>query len=809
MPTARRATIGNLSAEVTSFVGRRREVGEVKRALAESRLVTLTGVGGTGKTRLAVRVAGDLRRVFGDGVWFVDLTQLHGPELFAREPQDPDVLAFLVTTTLGLRQQGGSPLHPLVGQLADRRMLLVLDNCEHLLPGSAILADTLLRGCPEVRILATSRQPLAIAGEVLLPVPPLSAPDLRQRPSLTELGRCESVALFLARVQAAVPAFQLAEANHVAVAELCHRLDGLPLAIELAAARVRVLAPEQILGRMADRFALLSRGSRGSPERQQTLRACVDWSFDLCAKKEQLLWARLSVFVGGFELDAVEGVCADEKLAEVDLLDLVAGLVDKSILVSDDVRDGPGERTARYRLLETLRDYGQEKLVEVGEDAVLRRRHRDWYEHLVARASVEGTTGRPAYWMARLDREHSNLRAAMEFGLTEPGEAEAALRLAVTLPERYWSGSGRLGEGRRWLERALVQVSTPTAACARAYLINSHLATWQGDTATATRLLDEGEELAQRLDASAELGHAAYMRGVRALFVNDLPVAVEALDRACRMLSGTPDADLYLYVNVLTALGTAAGLADLHERASACQQEILAMVEPGGGARDRSLAHWLGGLIDWRRGELRQAAAQDVEALRLICEWGSDDRYVTALCLELLAWITAGQQRHRRAAVLLGAADARWTDVGTSVSSCLHFIGHRNACERQTRDALGDTAFTDAVAHGRALTYEDAIAYAAEEPRQPTPTPHEDASSPLTRRERQVADLIAQGLSNKEIATILVISQRTAEGHVERILTKLGFTSRARVAAWITECTGAAAGQGTSDRGRPGAPSPW
>jgi predicted ATPase len=321
MPTAGRATIGNLSAEVTSFVGRRREVGEVKRALAESRLVTLTGVGGTGKTRLAVRVAGDLRRVFGDGVWFVDLTQLHGPELVARELQDPDVLAFLVTATLGLRQAGGSPLQTLVGELADRRMLLVLDNCEHLLPGSAVFADRLLRGCPEVRILATSREPLAIAGEVLLPVPPLSAPDLRQRPSLAELGRCESVALFLARVQAAVPAFQLTQANHVAVAELCHRLDGLPLAIELAAARVRALAPEQILGRMADRFALLSRGSRSAPERQQTLRACVDWSFDLCAKEERLLWARLSVFVGGFELDAVEGVCADEKLAEVDLLE--------------------------------------------------------------------------------------------------------------------------------------------------------------------------------------------------------------------------------------------------------------------------------------------------------------------------------------------------------------------------------------------------------------------------------------------------------------------------------------------------------
>ena len=786
MPMAARAVLGNLPAELTSFVGRDREVGEVKRRLAGARLVSLVGVGGTGKTRLALRVAGQVQRAFPHGVWFVDLTQLHDVGLIGQEVQDPDVLAFLVKATLGLREQGGGPpLRVLTEQLADRQMLLILDNCEHLLPACAVLANTLLRGCPGMRILVTSREPLAVAGEMLLPIPPLSAPDPGQRPSLAALSRCESVALFLTRAQAALPGFELTEENHAAVADLCHRLDGLPLAIELAAAQVRVLALDQIVERIADRFGLLSRGSRNAPERQQTLGACVNWSFDLCAKPERMLWARLSVFAGGFELDAVEGVCADETLPEADLLDLVTGLMDKSILTRADIGDGQAP-TVRYQMLETIREYGHQKLHRAGEDVALRRRHRDWYERLVTRASVEGVIDRPAYWMARLTREQSNLRAALELGLTEPRGAEATLRLAVSLPPHYWSGSGLLGEGRRWLDRALAQASPPTALRARAFLINSHLATWQGDADAAMRLLDEGEELARRLDASPELGHAASIRGVGALYGNDLPVAVESLTRAWTMLSKTPDADLYLYLNVLTGLGVAAGMAGDYERASACHQEMLAIVEPRGGGRHRSLARWLGGLIDWHRGDLEQAAEQEMEALRLQDTWGSDDQFVTAVCLELLAWITVAQQRYRRAATLLGAADARWTDVGTPVTANLQHAGHRSACERQTRDALGDTAFADTVARGRALPYEDAIAYALEEPRQRPSTPHEDASTALTRREREVADLMAQGLSNREIAGRLVISQRTAESHVEHILTKLGLANRAQVAAWKT-----------------------
>jgi len=366
----RAGPLPHLPVEVTSFVGRRRQLGDVKRLLADQRLVTLTGAGGTGKTRLAVRVATELRRAFRDGAWFVDLTQARGSGVPGLEADDPEVPAHLLAAALGLPEcPAGSPLLMLADQLADRQMLLIRDNCEHLVHACALLADALLRRCAGLRILATSRDPLAVDGEALYPVPPLPTPVPRRPPHPTELRGCASVALFVARARTALPSFQLTERNQLAVADLCHRLEGLPLAIELAAARVRVLEPEQILDRMTDRFGLLARESRGTPQRQRSLRACVDWSFDLCTKREQLLWARLAVFAGGFQLDAVEGICADETLPAEDLLDLVAELIDKSILLSDT-----GNRDqARYRMLETIREYGLGKLAETGEATTIRR----------------------------------------------------------------------------------------------------------------------------------------------------------------------------------------------------------------------------------------------------------------------------------------------------------------------------------------------------------------------------------------------------------------------------------------------------
>jgi predicted ATPase/DNA-binding CsgD family transcriptional regulator len=786
MPTAGRGTTGNLPAELTSFVGRRRDVGEVRRLLTKSRLVTLTGIGGSGKTRLAVRVAAEVRRTFPDGAWFVDLTRLPGAGPLTADPQGPEVLAHLVTATVGLRRPHDRPALPaLVEQLAGRRQMLILDNCEHVLPACATVAEVLLRGCPELRVVATSREPLAITGESLFPVPPLPYPEPGDQPGPADLRRYESVALFLARAEAAVPGFTLSEDHLVAVADLCRRLDGSPLAIELAAARVRVLVPPQILDRMADRFALLSRGSRSTPERQRTLRACVDWSFDLCTAAERLLWARLSVFAGGFELDAVEGVHTVGELPGAELLDLMTGLVDKSILVRDDAQGGPAE-TARYRMQETIRDYGQDRLRAEGKDAVLRRRHRDWYQRLVDRAAGEWVGDRQAYWTARLAREWPNLRAAVEFCLSEPGEAEGALRLAVALPQSYWRAGGVTGEGRRWLESALSQVSAPTVLRARALLVAGQLAFTQGDLAAGMRLLDEGEELARRL-ADCEAGaHAVFVRGLGALHANDLPAAVDTLEESRRILAAAPDENLDRYLTVLVTLAVAAGLAGSHERAGAGVRELLAIVEPRGEGIHRSLALWADGLIAWLRGDLRRAAAREVASLR-VSRAGEGDRHGAALALETLAWITAGQQRHRRAAALLGAADAIWTGAGAPLTGAGHLVSCHDTCARQIRGALGDATFADAFHGGQAMGYEDAITYALNEPRQPAPARPEHAPVPLTRRERQVADLIAQGLSNKDIAASLVVSQRTAESHAQHILTKLGFSSRAQVAAWITD----------------------
>ena len=785
---AGRTAPGNLPVELTSFVGRRRELAEVKRLLADARLVTLTGIGGTGKTRLALRAATQVRRAVPDGVWFVDLTKLRDPALLTHDVEDPEVLAYLVAATLEIQDRGGVlPASRLTDHFAGRQALLVLDNCEHLLPCCAVLVDGLLRACPELRIIATSREPLAVFGEVLLPVPPLPVPGPGARRSLTELGRYEAVTLFAARAQAVEPGFELTVDNRDAVADICHRLDGLPLAIELAAARIRVLSPAQILDRLTDRFALLSRGSRGGPARQQTLRACMDWSFDLCSKPERTLWARLSVFVGGFELDAVEGICTDEVVPAEDLLNVVAGLVDKSIVARDDSRHGENE-VARFVMLDTVRDFGHDKLVEAGERDVLGRRHSAWFQQLVTRASRDWISERQAYWMGRLSRAHSNLRAVIGFCLAESGQAETALHIAVTLPGLYWWTTGLFREGRRWLDLALAQTTAPTALRARALILDGQMAITQNQAEVGIRLLDEGENLARQLDATLEIALSSYARGLFRLYRGDLSAAVEAFESTGDILSrlGRHDSgvQLELRLDQLIALSLAAGLAGDDDRADACLHEALAITESHGEHRYRSNALWAQALSAWRQGKANETVALLEASLRLKQAPQSTDRHGAAGCLEMMACTAAGRGQHRRAATLLGAADALWTEIGVPVSTFDHLIGHHDACERQARAGLGGTAFSEAFAHGRNLLYDDAIAYALGDQRQPAPPSSVDASTPLTVRERQVADLIAEGLSNKEIASRLVISQRTAESHVEHILTKLGVTSRAHVAAW-------------------------
>ncbi len=774
-----------MPAELTSFVGRRGEVAEVKRLLAESRLVTLTGVGGVGKTRLALRVAAGLRRAFRDGVWLVPLDEL----------RDQAVVAQAVAGALGLPDRAGAaPVAALADHVADRQLLLVLDGCEHLVDAVAKLADLLLRAAPGLRVLATSRESLSIAGEMVLPVAPLAAPPAGQELTPAQLKMFPAAGLFADRAAGAAPGFAVTEANMAAVAGICRRLEGLPLAIELAAARARVLSPEQIDARLGDRLGLLTRGSRANPARQQTLRASVEWSYELCSQPERLLWERLSVFAGEFRLDAVEGICADHRLAAGQLLGLLAALADKSVLLAEH-----GEGGARYRLPEVLREYGQERLRQAGEYTALRRRHRDWYEQLARQADTDWLSPQIAEWTARLFREQANVQVAQDFCQTEPGEAEAGLRIAVHVwPIYYWS-AGYVSEGRHRLGQALDQAREPTTWRARGLLFASFLAAVSGDRGAAQALLTEGTGLAQRLTDPATRSLAAYFSGMACHFAGELSPAIAHYGGALAALPATAVHGRQRAL-VLRSLASAAGLAGDDERAAACHRELAELTEAGGEAVQRSYSpYWLWplGLAAWRRGDLDRATELEEQCLRLQARAG--ERMGTALCLEVLAWIAASGRQHERAAVLLGAAAGLLRSMSVTLDGNQPLAGCRLDCERRARQALGETAFQAAYRRGLELPADDAVGYALPQPqtkqpdrlrpdKQPGTRPPAAVAdrAPLTSREGQVARLLARGRSNKEIAAQLVISQRTAEGHVENILTKLDFTSRAQVAAWVT-----------------------
>ncbi|MET8763720.1 LuxR C-terminal-related transcriptional regulator [Lentzea sp. NPDC004782] len=759
--------------ELTSFVDRRREVTEAKRVLSVSRLVTLCGVGGIGKSRLALRVAAQVRRSFADGVWLVELGELF----------DPELVAHAVATALGLREHAtagqdrsaASPVTLLTEYLAARQVLLVLDNCEHLVDPVAKLVDALLRACPKLRVLTTSRQGLGVCGEVTLPVPPLPVPDLRQPPTLRGLPQVAAVALFVERAVAVVPGFCLTAENVDAVAQICRRVEGLPLAIELAAARLAALGPEEILNRMSDLFRLLGAGPRSAPARQRTLRASIGWSYDLCTSAEQRLWARLTVFAGGFELAAAEGVCAGNSLAAEDVLDLVTSLVNKSILIRQD------GGTVRYRMLDTLREYGHDKLRESGQETALRRRHRDWYAELVAGAEAEWISARQVDWYARLEREYPNLRAALEFCLTEPGEGGVGLRMATSLFP-YWFGRGQLSEGRYWLDHALAQTPRACVDRARALYADSMLAGQQNDVTAAAALVDEGQEVAKQLaDVSTHALFtlaAGYVAGSR----GDLPRSIALLDTVLETFrTGN---DLPRLLDALFALAVYSGVRGDAARALACHEEVLAITEPRGEVWYRSLSLWALGLAVWQQGDSRRAAELVRESLSL--KRSIEDLLGIAWCLEALAWIAADAPDPRHAANLLGAAHTLWHTLGASPATVRHMLAYHDECEQRTRRALGEQSFQIAFQRGTGLALADAIACALNEKPQGLPAPS-GAAAKLTRREQEVAELVAQGMTNKQIAARLVIAQRTAEGHVENILAKLGLTTRIQLATWVTE----------------------
>lgn len=761
--------LGSLGGEVTSFVGRQREAAEVRALLADSRLVTLTGTGGVGKSRLARRVAQGLRGAYSDGVWVVELAGLG----------EPTLLSQTILAALEVRDQSArEPNTVLIEYLADKRLLLMLDNCEHLVDECARLVAEVLAGAPWVRILATSRESLGIAGEQVWSVPPLSVPGFEEVALPRELRQYEAVQLFEERAARALPGFSLGPGNEVAVASVCQRLDGLPLAIELAAVWTRTLSVEQILERLEDCYRLLTTGNRDASPRHRTLHAAVEWSFGLCSQEERRLWARLSVFPGEFDLAAAQRVCGDDELAGEDVFEGLAGLVEKSVLLRTQEHAG----RARYRLLETLRQFGREQL-DGDREATLRRRHRDYYLALAEQAALDWFGPNQITWSARLRAERVNLWAALDYCLTTAGEARTGLRMASSLWFQ-WMACGYLREGRHWLNEALARDTAGTRERARALWAIGYVAIGQGEASTGLRLLQECRELAQRLGDKTALAYGTQFAGlaevVRGERERGLALLEEALQR--QRTVGTPN-------GTATALFYLA-LAHCHQgnidRAIALAEECRAICAAYEESWCLARAFWVLGLSRRILGELHEASVDVQQALRL--QQALNDRLGSACCVEFLAWTAARSDPHR-AATLLGASAKLWSLLGRFLFGLANYLNWHEQCETHVRAALGETRFEDGYRRGWLLGPDEAVAYALGEPptTPSTATAQTQAQPELTPREWQVAELVAQGSSNKDIAGRLVIARRTAEGHIQHIFTKLDFTSRAQIAAWVMQ----------------------
>jgi predicted ATPase len=677
-------TLGNIPLELTSFVGRHRELAEVQNALSSSRLVTLTGIGGVGKTRLALRIASEVRTDFPDGVWLVELGEL----------RDESMLVDVVTAILGVRDQSTRPPDEvLIEFLCTRQLLLILDNCEQVVDAAAKLAETLLRACPQMRILATSREALGIAGEAVEPLSPLPCPDTYSE--ATGLGPGDdAVALFAERAAAAVPGFALTTENTATITQICSRLDGLPLAIELAAARLRAMSPDQILDRLSDRFTLLTRGSRRAPTRQQTLAWSIGWSYDLCTPDEQQLWGRLSVFSGSFELQAAEDVCGLDMPAE-NFLDLVSSLVDKSILLRAETQG-----VVRLRLLNTVRDYGEERLEQTDEYPRLRRRHSDWYRELAHDAEAGWFSALQVQWLDRVQRELPNLREALDFSIFEGGQD--ALDFVADLYD-FWFLRGPFSEARRWLDRALTAApNEPTTARARAIYAACIIASTQGDIPAATALVAEGRELVQQTADPVARAAVAIGDGFTAL-------AAGQLDHACACLQDAIDERINptMRGGALITLGWAQELRGESMAAMASYEAALALSESHGESMYRMLALLSMGGANWRHGKSDQAiqlVRQSLELARAV-----NDRRTAAYCLETLAWVAGDADSPRAAAVMLGAASGLANAVGSTSVPFAHLSVHHDECESAARRALGTDHFDVAYQEGYSMKFNDAI----------------------------------------------------------------------------------------------------
>ncbi|MFG2969395.1 MULTISPECIES: ATP-binding protein [unclassified Streptomyces] len=753
---------GNLPAEVTSFVGRRAELPTLKKSLERYRAVTATGTGGIGKTRLARRVAAEVASAFPDGAWLIDLDDL----------TDGTLLPSTVLLGLGLRDDGGMPVEErLADHFRGRQALLLLDGCDGVVDACAGLVTRLLRAAPGLKVLSTSRRPLHVEGEAVVSVGPLPVPsDDAPGAGAAALTGYDSVALFIERAAAVRPDVLESDARLAAVARICRRLDGLPMAIEFAADRLDVLALDELDDRLEDAYRVLVTGRRGAPERQRTLQALVDSSYALCSPEEQTLWTRLAVFTGPFGLPAIEHVCTDDVIPEDRVLDLVAGLIDKSVLVREERPGG-----SWYRLPRLLREYAIRRVTDPTEWERLRGRHVQWCLWLAGRASDGLLTERSQDWISQIRGNYANFRAALEYCFQDKDTAQDGLRLAAAL-WYHWLMAGLVAEGREWLDRGLaVAPPEPTVGRALALTAAAYLAVVGGDG--PDDLLAASHEVVGHLTDATATGHLWFVEGLLAVQRGDLVAACGKLDRALAAFRSA--GSMMSSGRTLCLLAMAWTLRGDWERGRGYCEEFLAM--PGAVSENWGFAYiqWTTALAEWRHGNHADARVAQETSARLAGRF--DDRFGMGSCVQSGALVLAATGEHRKAALLMGAAETHRFPAFTVLD------GLRREYVPEVREALGDAVFAALVEEGRGLTLGQATEVVAGGRAAPGPATAPAVPDALSRREWEVAQLVADGQGNKHIAAALVISTRTAEGHVQRILGKLGFTSRAQIAVWVTE----------------------